>query len=140
MKIAATLTCTLLMTVCLTNGIERDDKKDAIYARLQAYSSVHELRGQHDQLVRVGKRLADKEAKRKQREIAAESAVLTSQTPPSRVSSPAQTPPMGWNSWYAFGMEKGWPLTDEDNIRETADALVSTGLSSVGYRSYFDIS
>ncbi|KAI3907858.1 hypothetical protein MKW92_049396 [Papaver armeniacum] len=38
------------------------------------------------------------------------------------------TPPMGWNSWNHFGCE-----IDEKMIRETADALVSTGLSKLGY-------
>ncbi|PPD66195.1 hypothetical protein GOBAR_DD36925 [Gossypium barbadense] len=38
------------------------------------------------------------------------------------------TPPMGWNSWNHFGCN-----IDEKMIRETADALVSTGLSKLGY-------
>ncbi|GMJ06747.1 hypothetical protein HRI_004343900 [Hibiscus trionum] len=38
------------------------------------------------------------------------------------------TPPMGWNSWNHFGCN-----IDEKIIRETADALVSTGLSKLGY-------
>ncbi|KAF1897547.1 hypothetical protein Lal_00036989 [Lupinus albus] len=38
------------------------------------------------------------------------------------------TPPMGWNSWNHFSCE-----IDEKMIRETADALVSTGLSKLGY-------
>lgn len=37
-------------------------------------------------------------------------------------------PPMGWNSWNHFGCK-----IDEKMIRETADALVSTGLSKLGY-------
>ncbi|KAK7386103.1 hypothetical protein VNO78_26057 [Psophocarpus tetragonolobus] len=38
------------------------------------------------------------------------------------------TPPMGWNSWnhFHFGI-------NETMIQETADALVSTGLSKLGY-------
>lgn len=47
---------------------------------------------------------------------------------------PAQTPPMGWNSWYALGGEKGWRNTDEKTIRAMADALVATGLADAGYR------
>ncbi|KAK7287088.1 hypothetical protein RIF29_00121 [Crotalaria pallida] len=38
------------------------------------------------------------------------------------------TPPMGWNSWNHFGCQ-----IDEKIIRETADAIVSTGLSKLGY-------
>ena len=35
----------------------------------------------------------------------------------------AQTPPMGWNSWNPFGEN-----VSEKVIRETADALVSSGI------------
>ncbi|XP_054792802.1 alpha-galactosidase 1-like isoform X1 [Prosopis cineraria] len=38
------------------------------------------------------------------------------------------TPPMGWNSWNHFACQ-----IDEKVIRETADALVATGLSKLGY-------
>jgi alpha-galactosidase len=41
----------------------------------------------------------------------------------------AQTPPMGWNSWNGFGCN-----VDEDLIRETADAMVSSGMKNAGYR------
>ncbi|MBV5349427.1 alpha-galactosidase [bacterium] len=41
----------------------------------------------------------------------------------------APTPPMGWNSWNYFG-EK----INEDVIRKTADAMVSSGLRDAGYR------
>ncbi|THU69313.1 hypothetical protein C4D60_Mb08t13120 [Musa balbisiana] len=40
-----------------------------------------------------------------------------------------RTPPMGWNSWNHFQCD-----IDEQLIRETADALVSTGLAKLGYR------
>ena len=40
----------------------------------------------------------------------------------------AATPPMGWNSWNMFG----WQI-QEQNIRETADALVDSGLKDCGY-------
>ncbi|WJX76890.1 Alpha-galactosidase 1 [Trifolium repens] len=40
----------------------------------------------------------------------------------------AQTPPMGWNSWNHFNCQ-----IDEKIIKQTADALVSTGLSKLGY-------
>lgn len=38
------------------------------------------------------------------------------------------TPPMGWNSWNTFT----WNI-NEQLIRETADALVETGLKEAGY-------
>jgi hypothetical protein len=39
-----------------------------------------------------------------------------------------KAPQMGWNSWNHFGCN-----IDENIIRGTADAMVSTGLSKVGY-------
>lgn len=42
--------------------------------------------------------------------------------------SPASTPPMGWNSWNTFGQG-----INETVVRETADALVATGLKDHGY-------
>jgi alpha-galactosidase len=41
----------------------------------------------------------------------------------------ALTPPMGWNSWNKFACE-----VNENLIRETADAMVSSGLKDAGYR------
>ena len=41
----------------------------------------------------------------------------------------ALTPPMGWNSWNKFGCD-----VSEKLIRETADALVATGLKEAGYQ------
>ncbi|XP_048495078.1 alpha-galactosidase 1 isoform X2 [Beta vulgaris subsp. vulgaris] len=41
----------------------------------------------------------------------------------------ALTPPMGWNSWNHFGCG-----VTEKIVKETADALVSTGLSKLGYK------
>lgn len=41
----------------------------------------------------------------------------------------ALTPPMGWNSWNHFGCN-----VDEALIRQTADALVVTGMRDAGYR------
>ena len=41
----------------------------------------------------------------------------------------AATPPMGWNSWNGFGVN-----VNEDVIKATADAMVSTGLKNVGYQ------
>lgn len=41
----------------------------------------------------------------------------------------APTPPMGWNSWNKFGCR-----IDENLIRETADAMVSSGMKDAGYQ------
>ncbi len=41
----------------------------------------------------------------------------------------AQTPPMGWNSWNKFGCG-----VSEQLIRETADAIVSSGMKDAGYQ------
>ncbi|XP_030540425.1 alpha-galactosidase 3 [Rhodamnia argentea] len=40
----------------------------------------------------------------------------------------AETPPMGWNSWNFFACN-----INETVIKETADALISTGLAALGY-------
>ncbi len=40
----------------------------------------------------------------------------------------AMTPPMGWNSWNALGKN-----VSEQLIRETADAMINTGLKDAGY-------
>ena len=40
----------------------------------------------------------------------------------------AKTPPMGWNSWNKFACD-----INEDLIRQTADAMVSTGMKAAGY-------
>ena len=40
----------------------------------------------------------------------------------------ALTPPMGWNSWNKFGSS-----VNEDLIRQTADAMVSSGMKAAGY-------
>jgi alpha-galactosidase len=41
----------------------------------------------------------------------------------------AKTPPMGWNSWNKFACN-----VDEKLIRQTADAIVSSGMKEVGYQ------
>ena len=41
----------------------------------------------------------------------------------------ARTPPMGWNSWNHFGCDVSARL-----IRETADAMVASGMRDAGYR------
>lgn len=43
-------------------------------------------------------------------------------------TTPAPTPPMGWNSWNHFAGK----VTDAD-IRAAADQLVSTGMRDAGY-------
>lgn len=40
----------------------------------------------------------------------------------------ATTPPMGWNSWNYFGCD-----VSEDLIRQTADAMVESGMKDAGY-------
>ncbi|MEO6232060.1 MAG: glycoside hydrolase family 27 protein [Ferruginibacter sp.] len=45
----------------------------------------------------------------------------------------ALTPPMGWNSWNKFACN-----VDEALIRETADAMVSSGMKAAGY-TYINI-
>jgi alpha-galactosidase len=40
----------------------------------------------------------------------------------------AKTPPMGWNSWNRFACD-----INEDLIKQTADAMVSTGMKDAGY-------
>jgi alpha-galactosidase len=41
----------------------------------------------------------------------------------------ALTPPMGWNSWNGFGCD-----VNERLIRETADAMASSGMKEAGYQ------
>jgi len=43
-------------------------------------------------------------------------------------TTPAATPPMGWNSWNRFGCE-----IDERLARETADAMEASGMRDAGY-------
>ena len=47
----------------------------------------------------------------------------------SERASLALTPPMGWNSWNKFACD-----VSEKLIRETADAMVSSGLKAAGYQ------
>ena len=54
------------------------------------------------------------------------SVVITGASPAGGL---APTPPMGWNSWNKFGCR-----IDEQLIRETADAMVSSGMKAAGYR------
>jgi len=41
----------------------------------------------------------------------------------------ALTPPMGWNSWNAWGI-----VVDDAKVRSAADALVASGLAAQGYQ------
>src|SRR5215216_6735503 len=41
----------------------------------------------------------------------------------------ALTPPMGWNSWNKFACD-----INEDVVRKTADAMVSSGMRDAGYQ------
>jgi alpha-galactosidase len=41
----------------------------------------------------------------------------------------AKTPPMGWNSWNHFGCN-----INENIIKQTADAMVSSGMKAAGYK------
>jgi alpha-galactosidase len=49
--------------------------------------------------------------------------------PTSHVTRLAPTPPMGFNTWNKFGCN-----VNEQLLRETADALVATGMRDAGYR------
>ena len=58
--------------------------------------------------------------------------LLGAGTPPAAAGDGdglALTPPMGWNSWNKFGCG-----VSEKLIRETADAMVATGLKEAGYQ------
>jgi alpha-galactosidase len=48
---------------------------------------------------------------------------------PASQDNLALTPPMGWNSWNAFGKN-----VNEQVIRETADAMANTGLKDRGFQ------
>ena len=48
--------------------------------------------------------------------------------PPRALNGLALTPPMGWNSWNGFRCD-----VSEQLIRETADAMVSSGMKDAGY-------
>jgi alpha-galactosidase len=47
----------------------------------------------------------------------------------SLVNTLASTPPMGWNSWNRFACN-----VSEDLIRQTADAMVASGMKDAGYQ------
>ena len=60
--------------------------------------------------------------------VAAMLLVSASRTPPLD-NGLARTPPMGWNSWNKFGCN-----VSERLIRETADAMVASGMRDAGYQ------
>lgn len=55
-------------------------------------------------------------------------ALLASVLVAPTVDEPAPTPPLGWNSWNTFGCD-----ISESKIRESADAMVSSGMRDAGY-------
>jgi alpha-galactosidase len=62
--------------------------------------------------------------------IALFAAPAAAQGPAPRASDAlAPTPPMGWNSWNKFGCD-----VSERLIRETADAMVASGMKDAGYQ------
>lgn len=54
---------------------------------------------------------------------------LTQSAQAQKFEALAKTPPMGWNSWNKFACN-----VNEQLIRETADAMVSTGMKAAGYQ------
>jgi alpha-galactosidase len=54
--------------------------------------------------------------------------IITTQGYSQKFDSLALTPPMGWNSWNNFACD-----VNEKLIRETADAMVSSGMKAAGY-------
>jgi alpha-galactosidase len=73
----------------------------------------------------------------------AERTTLQALQPPARLPLPAlhevpdnglaRTPPMGWNSWNKFAGK-----VRDKNVREMADAMVSSGMKAAGY-TYINI-
>jgi alpha-galactosidase len=55
-------------------------------------------------------------------------ALFTTSIYSQKFDSLALTPPVGWNSWNNFACD-----VDENLIRETADAMVSSGMKDAGY-------
>ena len=54
--------------------------------------------------------------------------LLLSSGNPVKEDGLALTPPMGWNSWNAFQSD-----INEEKIRQTADAMVNSGMRDAGY-------
>jgi alpha-galactosidase len=60
---------------------------------------------------------------------AATTIVLQATTAQALENGVARTPPMGWDTWNTFGCN-----INETLIRQTADAMVSSGLRDLGYQ------
>ena len=56
-------------------------------------------------------------------------ATLLTPRPLSAQVTLAPTPPMGWNSWNKFACH-----VDENLLRQTADAMVKSGMKDAGYQ------
>src|ERR1039457_2385823 len=56
-------------------------------------------------------------------------AVVAHRAPRPKINQPALTPQMGWNSWNKFADK-----VNEQLIRETADAMVASGMKDAGYQ------
>jgi alpha-galactosidase len=56
-------------------------------------------------------------------------AVVVSPLPAQKFQELAKTPPMGWNSWNKFGCN-----VSETLLKETADAMVASGMKDAGYQ------
>jgi alpha-galactosidase len=60
---------------------------------------------------------------------AAEATAVVAAAPAPTVEEPAPLPPLGWNSWNTF-----YCNINEQMVRETADAMVSSGMAAAGYQ------
>lgn len=60
---------------------------------------------------------------------AAAPATTAAAAPDPTVEEPAPLPPLGWNSWNTF-----YCNINEQMVRETADAMVSSGMAAAGYQ------
>jgi len=58
-----------------------------------------------------------------------EQRLAPSKDPNRKPNGLALTPPMGWNSWNKFACD-----INEDIVRKTADAMVSSGMRDAGYQ------
>src|SRR5688572_21280948 len=61
--------------------------------------------------------------------VGAAVAILPTTSVQALENSVGRTPPMGWNSWNTFFCN-----INEQLIRQTADAMVSSGMRDAGYQ------
>jgi alpha-galactosidase len=61
--------------------------------------------------------------------VAASVTASAQSTASAAPGSPALSPPLGWNSWNSFGCG-----VTETQVRQAADAMVSSGMRDAGYR------